>query len=289
MQGRRSVIVRSDTAPKPAPSDHRAIRAPSKSFKRSSNRRAEHTCGGANTATHLHKDPSTCTSTTRAVGSSSRHTRHGQPRTRARRTAADDRPSAPRDEFPRQVHPASSPPPSPAKDLLRRARATAEAETDWLGRRPFIMDLVLANRPATGSQQPGARPLLPGGSPASGLDEDGVLEAIELCAAALRPVRGVYPIADARSLEIYWEAQAARSLLLGAGDVSQLAPVPAYEVSAERSTVSWAGDGDDEAAGSPLSGDDSLPSVGTPQHMHVCAQGAVVDPGDPHRIVRTAY
>ncbi|KAI0751017.1 hypothetical protein C8Q80DRAFT_1268313 [Daedaleopsis nitida] len=234
MQGRRSVRVRSDTAPKPVPSDHRAARAPSKSSKRSSNRPTDHTRGGAKSAT-LHNEPSTCT----RAASSSRHIRHGQPRTQTRRTAADDRPSAPRDVLPRHARAASSPPPSPAKDLLRRARATAEAETDWLGRRPFIMDLVLANRSA-GLQQSRA-PSQQQQQQHSDPEDDGVLEAIELCAAALRPVRGVYPIADARSLEIYWEAQAARSLL-GAGGESQHVPVPAHQVSAERSTVSWAGD-----------------------------------------------
>ena len=112
------------------------------------------------------------------------------------------------------------------------------------------------------------------------------MEAIELSEAALGPVRRVYNLADARSMKLYWEAQAAGTRL-AAGDNSQQMPVLEFQVSAERSTVTWPGDEDTDL---PPSSDDSSPSVGTPQHMNVNVQGAVAA-GDHHGggIVRRAY
>ena len=94
------------------------------------------------------------------------------------------------------------------------------------------MDLVLETRPVVPYHS-----------------EDAVLEAIELSEAALGPARrGVCcDLADYRSLELYWEAQAASVRWAAGREVSQHLPVPAFQLSAERSTVTWAGDEDAES------------------------------------------
>ncbi len=234
-KGRGNVRKHADVAP------DQHTHAPSKSLH-DSKRRADthHTVsqsGGAKAAT-LHDNPSTSAQ----PAASSRHMRHRQPPRRPTRALAGDRVGPPHEV--RQAMPASLPLSSPAQELLRRARATAAIDTDWLGRRPFIMDVILGSR----------RPEYGDGA---------VLEAVELYQAALGPAHGVYDaIEDERSLELYWEAQAAR-VRSAAGDETQHLPVPAYQVSAERSTAIWAGD--EDAGMSPPSG---------PRHISVSRNAA---------------
>ncbi|RPD66945.1 hypothetical protein L226DRAFT_608216 [Lentinus tigrinus ALCF2SS1-7] len=224
-QARRNARQSADDSSRaPSPSELNA-RASQRNSKRRANKQ-QLPRSGAKAAT-LDNDASKRTHT-----AGPRHIRNRKTATRATR-AADPSHTPQATEVAavsRPVASASLPPSSPAKDLLRRARATAAADTDWLGRRPFIMDLVLGNRPVVPYQ-----------------NEDAVLEAIALSEAALRPVRGVYNLEDYRSLELYWEAQAA-SLHGAAGDeISQHLPVPEFQLSAERSTVTWSGDEDAES------------------------------------------
>ncbi|KAI0720339.1 hypothetical protein C8T65DRAFT_9704 [Cerioporus squamosus] len=240
-QALRNARQSADLSPKPRYSD--SLRAPSPSTsstrvtsKRRTNKQP-HLRGGAKAAA-LDNDASKTTHTT-----SSRHIRNRQAATRTTRAAdRSHTPQATEDAVSRPVEVASASLPhlSPAKDLLRRARATAAADADWLGRRPFIMDVILGNWPVVSQHR-----------------EDAILDAIELSQAALGPVGGVYRLEEERSLELYWEAQAT-SLRWAAGDseISQHIHIPDYQVSAERSTVTWPGD---EDAVSPPSNAGSSP------------------------------
>ncbi|KAI0940158.1 hypothetical protein AcV5_001339 [Taiwanofungus camphoratus] len=114
------------------------------------------------------------------------------------------------------------PPSSPARELLRRAQQTAEVDTDWLGRRPFVMDVILNAMP-----------------PVSEYSEDIVMEALERSQAVFP--RDDYVFDDQESLERYWADHAA----LWRGVAVQPAHYPSskrYQVSAERSTASWTTD-----------------------------------------------
>ncbi|PCH40858.1 hypothetical protein WOLCODRAFT_162603 [Wolfiporia cocos MD-104 SS10] len=128
---------------------------------------------------------------------------------------------------------ALSPPPSPARALLRQAQAVAELDTDWLGRRPFIMDVILNAKP-----------------PVSEYSEDIVMEALERSQAALP--RQQYQFDDHEGVEQYWADQAVlwRGVAVGRGH----RPLDkGYRVSAERSTASWPVDAEDDSSRSSQS------------------------------------
>ncbi|OBZ77130.1 NADH dehydrogenase [ubiquinone] iron-sulfur protein 8, mitochondrial [Grifola frondosa] len=173
-----------------------AVRAPTQIGKRSA-------CGGAK---------STGSAIPTAVSNSPRH-RH-KPHAHLRHTSAG----------PAVAHP---PPLSPAKDLLRRAQQSAEVDTDWLGRRPFVMDLILNARP-----------------PVSAYSEDILMEALERSRTP-RP-RGEYMFGDPGALDAYWADQAAvwRGVAV---DRMDFPSGIGYEVSAERTTASWAEGAEDGA------------------------------------------
>ncbi len=231
-QALRNARQSADLSPESRLSDGARASSPSKSNTRAPQRHSrrrtnkqQHLRGGAKAAT-LNNDPSKRTHTT-----SSRHIRNRQPATRAIRAADhSDTPQATEVAVSRPVASASLPPLSPAKDLLRRAQATAAADTDWLGRRPFIMDVVLGNRPVSPQHR-----------------EDAILDAIELSKAALGPGRGVCRLEGDRSLQLYGEAQALSSRWAAGCEISQHILIPEYQVSAERSTVTWPGDEDTES------------------------------------------
>ncbi|KAI0638399.1 hypothetical protein C8Q77DRAFT_429699 [Trametes polyzona] len=204
--------------------------------------------------------PSTLSSTSPAhVGATSpRHRRHRQPP-----SPAGDRPLGRTRTPPRQGRSAATPPSSPARDLLRHAQRSAATDTDVTGRRPFVMDLILASRPVV-----------------SRYSEDVIMEAIELSRAALRPTAGIpVPSEDAgedacRSSVLRWDARTvypgAGGGLMGDGKTPQQLAEGGYQlpVSAERSTAVWAQD-DTSPQGLPTPGHIPSPSIGTPQHMQL--------------------
>ncbi|KAH9948418.1 hypothetical protein B0H21DRAFT_707832 [Amylocystis lapponica] len=117
------------------------------------------------------------------------------------------------------------PPTPPARDLLRRAQQTVEVDTDWLGRRPFIMDIILNAM-----------------SPAAENSEGVLLEAIGRSQADIP--RRDYVFTDKNSVDQYWTDQA----VLWRGIAVEPAPYLCqnrYPVSAERSTAAWVADEDD--------------------------------------------
>ncbi|KAI0677324.1 hypothetical protein C8Q78DRAFT_83355 [Trametes maxima] len=200
----------------------------------------EHRVRGGAKPTTLHT-----LSSAHMEATSSRHRRHRQPP-----SSAGDRPLGPRAAA-GKTRSAPGPPSSPAQDLLRRARRSAAAGVDAFGRRPTVMDVVLASLPAV-----------------SRYSEDVIMEAIELSRDALRPTAGVSSLEE-RSLAPAWDERPAAisRTARAAGKTPQL-PVPyaGYEVSAERSTAVWPGEDPSLAGRSPPNPNPS-PSFGTPQHM----------------------
>ncbi|CDO73766.1 hypothetical protein BN946_scf185015.g94 [Trametes cinnabarina] len=136
---------------------------------------------------------------------SSRHQRHHKPS-----TLADEQPAT-----------ATPKPSSPAKDMLRRAQQSAAVDAESLGRRPFIMDLILGGQPVV-----------------SHYSEDVIMEAIELSRAALRPAAGTCTSADELSLDLRGECQAGEFSTAPSG-TSPPSMNAAYQVSAERTTAAW--------------------------------------------------
>lgn len=145
--------------------------------------------------------------------------RKSQPRTTGRRSRSVVPSSSDAAYLSRIIHWSPSPPHSFAKELLRSAQEIAEAKTDWLGRRPFIMDVILDSR-----------------LPVSEYSEDIIMEALELSEAAI-PGGSDYAFTDGESLDAYWTTQ--RSLWRGVA-VQRTSPTLSgqYQVSAERSTAS---------------------------------------------------
>ena len=140
-QGRRNVKSYPEGEPGRTPGYHHnpsPIKPSQRRSKRTAGKQTQ-ARGGARSFT-LHNNPST-----QLEAHTSRHLRHRQslPRaTRAGDRACTSHKVARPDEF------ASLPHSSPAKDLLWRARQTVAVDTDWLGRRPFVMDVILGNRPS---------------------------------------------------------------------------------------------------------------------------------------------
>jgi hypothetical protein len=136
----------------------------------------------------------------------------------------------------------------PAADvLLLRARESVQMQTDWAGRRPCVMDVVLDLQDrARGSRMPEARVAAyavaavrcnygqckgptylaaPTGSPTSGPSWQ----------------RGYYTFGDQTSLARYWDNQAARWAAVRVFDDSAGSdtPVVGFPESIERSTARW--------------------------------------------------
>ncbi|KAI0650521.1 hypothetical protein C8Q79DRAFT_1006776 [Trametes meyenii] len=199
----------------------------------------EHRVRGGAKPTTLHRTPASA----RMEATSTRHRRHRQPP-----SSADDRPLGLRAAL-GKTRSAPGPPSSPAQDLLRRARRSAASGVDAFGRRPTVMDVVLASLPVV-----------------SRYSEDVIMEAIELSRDALKPAAGT-SVLEERSLAPAWDGRAAISRTARvAGRTPQLLPHAGYQVSAERSTAVWPGEDPSLAGRSPPNPNPS-PSFGTPQYM----------------------
>ncbi|KAL7282572.1 hypothetical protein ACG7TL_004043 [Trametes sanguinea] len=184
----------------------------------------------------------------RMDATSTRHRRYRKPPS----SAGDRPPSA--QETTHQTQSAPKPSSSPAKDLLRRAQQSAATDVDSLGRRPFIMDLILGGRPVV-----------------SQYSEDVIMEAIELSRAALRPAAGSFSSADERSVAMLREErpEAGEFSTAASGKLPQLANA-GYQVSAERTTAIWPRDEPPPCLPEMSQPNRiSSPSIrlGTPQHM----------------------
>lgn len=111
-------------------------------------------------------------------------------------------------------------PRSPASLLLARARESVELKTDWLGRRPAIMDVILDSKV----------------SPAVEFTEDVLIEAVERCQSWLPGLRReAYNFTDEQSLDTYWADQSA----IWRGMCSSEGPATRFPDSGERSTATW--------------------------------------------------
>ncbi|KAI0335688.1 hypothetical protein GY45DRAFT_1366755 [Cubamyces sp. BRFM 1775] len=161
----------------------------------------------------------------RMDATSPRHRRHRQPP-----SPPADRPLGSRRSPHHHSRSKTMPPSSPAKDLLRRAQQSAAKGADALGRRPFVMDLILGSRPAVKQYS-----------------EDVIMEAIELSRDALKPTAGLHAPEDGRRAELRggWRSAGLGSCTAAGGGSPQSATCmmnPGYQVSAERSTAVWSPD-----------------------------------------------
>ncbi|KAI9000803.1 hypothetical protein BD414DRAFT_451489 [Trametes punicea] len=229
-QIRRSTKPRSEQSPGTGRHQQRTLSAKVQRKRHTD----EHRVRGGATSSTLHN-----ISPARMDATSSRHRRHRQPH---------DRPSGALPAA-RQGGSIPSPSSSPAKDLLRRAQQCAATDTDASGRRPFIMDLILGDRPVV-----------------SQYSEDIIMEAIELSRDALRPAAGTPTLADARSLELRWEGQADEVFTAASGNSPQLMSA-GYQVSAERTTATWSRNETSLPDMSPSNHISLPPELDMPQHM----------------------
>ncbi|KAI0660776.1 hypothetical protein C8Q70DRAFT_912642, partial [Cubamyces menziesii] len=184
----------------------------------------------------------------RMDATSSRHRRHRQPLS----PPADRTPVSRRSPH-HHSRSKTMPPSSPAKDLLRRAQQSAAKGADALGRRPFVMDLILGSRPAVKQYS-----------------EDVIMEAIELSRDALRPTADLHAPEDGRRAELRGDWRSAGSCTAAVGGSPQSATCmmnPGYQVSAERSTAVWSRDELSPAEQSPSNCISSPSQRRTPQHM----------------------
>lgn len=129
-------------------------------------------------------------------------------------------------------HTSPTPPPSPARVLLRNAQQVVEADAAMLGRRPSIMDVILNSR-----------------APVSEYSEDIVMEALERSEAAFPVKRDfVFDVND-DGVEQYWADQATLWRGMESDDEEpQLSDLNRFQESAERSTASWPSDAEDDTS-----------------------------------------
>ncbi|KAI9068507.1 hypothetical protein FKP32DRAFT_139518 [Trametes sanguinea] len=213
--------MRRSTRPRPEQSTgtarHKQRTSPAKQQRKRPN--DEHRVrGGAKYNNALHCVRLHNVSPARMDATSSRHRRNRKPP-----SSAGDRPLSAEETTRPPTSNAPEPSSSPAKDLLRRAQHSAATDVDSLGRRPFIMDLILGGRPVV-----------------SQYSEDVIMEAIELSRAALRPSAGPFSSADERSAMPREERpeEAGEFSTAASGKSPQLANA-GYQVSAERTTAIW--------------------------------------------------
>ncbi|KAH9833715.1 uncharacterized protein C8Q71DRAFT_859992 [Rhodofomes roseus] len=124
-----------------------------------------------------------------------------------------------------------TPPPSPARVLLRKAQKVVEADAAMFGKRPTIMDVILNAR-----------------APVTAYSEDIVMEALERSEAAF-PAMHDFDFDDSDGVEQYWAVQA---MMWRGHDEDDSEPRPPdwnrYQESAERSTASWPSGAEEDAS-----------------------------------------
>lgn len=123
---------------------------------------------------------------------------------------------------------------SHARLLLSRARQCIELETDWLGRKPSIMDFILNLK-----------------SPATNYD-DLLIDALDRSRQSC-PLHRTNDFTDERSLDTYWADQA----LIWNGVHSVADVVTHFPVSTERSTAFWISNLDGDLGRACVSLDDT--------------------------------
>ncbi|KAI0375877.1 hypothetical protein BV20DRAFT_20703 [Pilatotrama ljubarskyi] len=228
-------IQRSSKQPSEKPSGSRRHQQRTSSAKQRKGQSNEHRVRGGATPTALHP-----ASPAHMDATSSRHRRHRQPP-----SPAPDRRLATR---PSEVRSALLPPSSPTRDSVRRAQRSAAIDTETPRGGAFFMDEVLGSRPVV-----------------SQYSEDVIMEAIELSRDALRPAAGRSILEDERSLELRREGRISNPSPTTLGKTPQPTK-QGYQVSAERSTVTWTREDPVFTESSPPVQIPS-PSVGAPQHM----------------------
>jgi len=114
-----------------------------------------------------------------------------------------------------------SPPSSQAKELLHLAKEAANLDLECLGRRPFIMDLILDTKPTITKYR-----------------EDILMDALEETKQRFYP-KADYSFRKPSDLRKYWSEQEElwRNVPLDLGDSLDFSPKKLYHVSAERTTA----------------------------------------------------